>query len=184
MSCVHHYFSRRIGEFIDHLEDEVVKTVLTAPGVQIPPDVQIPAGLQIHPMRPHPIAAGNGPRNVDGNGDGNDDSDKPVFFDTLDLQDLDIFSDNGRFRSSKTIGYLASLGLSFLTRLVLADADQRKGMIRENTPLFRDFLPEALTHTPSLCPTLSFRLASTTTNRHMLTWAIICSNVQSKTPTS
>ncbi|PTB41919.1 hypothetical protein M441DRAFT_27059 [Trichoderma asperellum CBS 433.97] len=76
----------------------------------------------------------------------------PVFFENLDLNDLDIFSKDGRFRSSTFVSYLASLGSTFVYRLVFADKDQRRRIIQENTPVWRDFLPEALDHAPRTGP--------------------------------
>jgi hypothetical protein len=81
-----------------------------------------------------------------------DDNSDMVLFDLLDLRDLDLFSTDGRFRSARTISYLASLGSAFIYQLVLANNNQRKDMIRENSPVWRDFLPEALDHATGVCP--------------------------------
>lgn len=126
MSCVHHYFTYLMGRFIDDLEEQLVETVLAIPGVRQPPSLD----------RPSP------------NGQGRDDDSDMDLFNCLDLRDLDFFSKDGRFRSQGTVSYLASLGSAFVYQLVLADKGRRKDMIRENAPVWRDFLPEALEYAP------------------------------------
>ena len=78
------------------------------------------------------------------------DSSDMVLFDELDLNGLDLFSRDGRFRSPNITSYLASLGSTFVYQLVLADKSRRRDMIRENTPVWRDFLPEALDCAPCI----------------------------------
>ncbi|KAI1736191.1 hypothetical protein F4680DRAFT_432874 [Xylaria scruposa] len=158
MCCVHHYFTSLIGSFMDDLEDQVVEAVLTTPGVRRPPGLArspSPSPAKRRRIRAPTTAGGlvddssvhSEPIHTDDWRSRADNSDM-VFFDHLDLRDLDLFSRDGRFRSSNFISYLASLGSAFVYQLVLANKNQRKDMIRENTPVWRDFLPEALDCAP------------------------------------
>ncbi|UKZ72330.1 uncharacterized protein TrAtP1_013273 [Trichoderma atroviride] len=160
MTCVHHYFTVLIGGFIDDLEDQLVETVLTAPGVCHPPVLAHSPSPKPAKRRKIRTTTVNGliidlhapswepiQKDIDDRQSPADNTDT-VPFDNLDLHDLDIFTKDGRFRSPKFVSYVASLGLSFMYRLVLADKDQRRRIIQENTPVWRDFLPEALDHAP------------------------------------
>ncbi|KAK0621403.1 hypothetical protein B0T17DRAFT_508753 [Bombardia bombarda] len=130
MSCAYHYFTSLMGRFIYDLEEQVVETVLASPDVRRPPSLACPFP----------------------NGQGRADDSDMVLFNCLDLRDLDLFSNDGRFRSPGIVSYLASLGSAFIYQLVLADKGRRKDMIREKTPVWRDFLPEALDHAPDTGP--------------------------------
>jgi hypothetical protein len=167
MTCVHHYFTVLMGDFIDDLEDQLVETVLTAPGAYhphalthsssrgpakrrkirstivrgLPDDLFIPS--------PDPIQ-----KDIDDEQGPADDTDM-VLVKNLDLWGLSLFTKEGRFRSPSSVSYLASLGSTFVYRLVFADKDQRRRMIQENTPVWRDFLPEALDHAPGTGPKIT-----------------------------
>ncbi|KAM0514454.1 hypothetical protein ACHAPE_006747 [Trichoderma viride] len=163
MTCVHHYFTVLIGGFLDHLEDQLVETVRAAPGFRHPilTDFLTPepakrrkirsttaSGLKRDSFVPssEPIQ-----KDMDDGQSPADDTDV-VSFEALDLYGLDLFSKDGRFQSPKYVSYVASLGSTFMYRLALADKDQRRRMIQENTPERRDFLPEALEHAPGTGP--------------------------------
>lgn len=152
MTCVHHYFTVLAGGFIDDLEEQLVETVLTAPDVCHPHvldrspstepakrrEISTTAAISLtddSSIRfPEPISLAC-------------DTDM-VYFDKLDLTHLDIFSKSDRFYSSAYVSYIASLGSTFMYRFILSDKDQRRRIIQENTPVWRDFLPEALNYAP------------------------------------
>lgn len=167
MTCVHHYFTVLIGGFIDDLEDQLVEAVLTAPGVRLPRVLARSASPEPAKRRKIRHLIAGGPRDgsfvwseepiekdIDDEQSPADESDMR-FFTNLDLEDLDLFSKNGRFRSPLYVSYVASLGSTFMYRLVLADKDQRRRMIQKNTPVQRDFLPEALEHAPGTGPKIT-----------------------------
>ncbi|KAG9249744.1 uncharacterized protein F5Z01DRAFT_466790 [Emericellopsis atlantica] len=167
MSCVHHYFTSRIEGLIDRLEDQVVEAVLSAPGVRSSPSHPILAEPLIldslgpssqptqlrddsePPGRSDKSERGGSPDDDD---DDDYDDDSMVRFNSLDLLDLDLFSRGGRFRLPEIVSYLASLGSGFLHELLVADNDERKDIIRRNSPLSRDFLPEAVDQAPATGP--------------------------------
>ncbi len=142
MSCVYHYFTSLIGRVVDDLEGQLVSTILATPGIRLP-------STSIRSLSAERLTIYA--KDDDGQSNARDE-DEMVLFDHLDLRDLDLFSKHGRYDSAKCMGYLASLGSAFIYRLVLADGNQRKDMIRENAPAWRDFFPEALEHTPDTGP--------------------------------
>lgn len=164
MSCVHHYFTSLIGEFIDDLEHDVVQSVLTAPGVRRPPGSARPRSSSPEPpkrrripattaggwMDDSLISSSKTTWTEDGEGQSNAGDDME-FFDCLDLRILYMFSKEGRFRSPRTIGYLVSLGSAFIYRLALADENERRDILLRNAPPEgRHFLPEALEYAPGI----------------------------------
>ncbi|KAI1452305.1 hypothetical protein F4805DRAFT_41470 [Annulohypoxylon moriforme] len=161
MTCVHHYFTVLIGGFIDDLEDQLVEAALTAPGVCHPPFLARSSSPGPAKRQKPRVTIVNGLRfvrslepiqtEIDDGQSPADNTDMRLFRD-FDLCGLDIFSKDGRFRSSTYVSYVASLGSAFMYRLVLADKDQRRRIIQENTPVWRDFLPEALDHAPRTGP--------------------------------
>lgn len=137
MSCVNHYFTSTIGGFLDELEEQIVEDVLTAPGARVPEEVlaSLPPELaaKVHSIRATYPA----------------EEQEMVAFECLGLPDLVLFSTSGRIRSPNYLTYMASLGSSLVHRLIFAPSAQRKAIIRSNTPLWRDFLPDALEHAPT-----------------------------------
>nr|WOD45472.1 hypothetical protein [Trichoderma atroviride] len=167
MTCVHHYFTVLIGGVLDDLEDQLVETILTAPVVHHPRVLARSPSLKPAKRRKIRSTTASGlkddsfvwssePTRKD-----MDDEQSPagntdmVLFENLDLRGLDLFSDDGRFRSPKLVSYLASLGSTFVYRLAVADKDQRRRMIQENTPVWREFLPEASEHAPGTGPKIT-----------------------------
>ncbi|PNP40703.1 hypothetical protein TGAMA5MH_07410 [Trichoderma gamsii] len=167
VSCVHHYFTVLIGRFLDDLEDQFVEAVRTAPGFRHPiltdflTDSLTPEPAKRRKIR-RTTASGlkhdsfipsSEPTQKD-----MDDRQSPadnanvVFVSNFDLYGLDLFSSDGRFRSPKYVSYVASLGSTLMYRLALGDKGQRRRIIQENTPVWRDFLPEALEHAPGTGP--------------------------------
>ncbi|KAF4334732.1 hypothetical protein FBEOM_11414 [Fusarium beomiforme] len=82
-----------------------------------------------------------------GEEDENDKSDTLRDFTALDLTKLVLFSKDGRYRSPDSISYMTSLGLQFTCNLDASES-RRSELIRSNSPFYRDFLPEALNHSP------------------------------------
>lgn len=162
MSCVHHYFTSRIGGLVDSLEDQVVEAVLSAPGVRgRPPTLVEPSASDSLGPSSQPIQSQDDSESLgrsdksdrEGSPDDNeDDDDGMVRFDCLDLLNLDLFSKDGKFRLPETVSYLASLGLEFLHELLVANDGRRKDIIRGNIPVWRDFLPEAVDQAPGTGP--------------------------------
>ena len=159
MSCVHHYFASLVGECIDHLEHQVVQSVLNAPSVCRPPGSARPrpSTSEPTPRRRIPVTTASGwvddsiidsPKPTwieNGKGQTKAHDDAMTFFHHLDLTDLNMFSKDGRFHSSSIISYLGSLGLAFIYRLATADENERKDIVLKHAPpVGRDFLPEAL----------------------------------------
>ena len=154
---------------MDEVEDQIVRAVLTAPGVRRPPNTRRTSSQE----RPFPAAkrqkhrfsrprglmdASSASLKMETLSDGDDDRRRfgdnrdMVYFENLNSHDLDVFSKNGKAVWEDLIGYMVSLGLTFVHQLVHADADRRKDLIRENSPTWRDFLPEALEHRPQTGP--------------------------------
>ncbi|KAM0452610.1 hypothetical protein ACHAPV_009371 [Trichoderma viride] len=164
MTCIHHYFTVLVGGFLDDLDDQLVEAVLTAPGVRRPPVLDRSPSPEPAKRRKIRSTTASGPKHDSfvpspepiqkdmDDGQSPVDNADMVLFDSLDLYGLYLFCDDGRFRSSKFVSYVASLGSTFMYRLALADKDQRRRMIQENTPVWRDFLPEALEHAPGTGP--------------------------------
>ncbi|KAH7179052.1 uncharacterized protein B0J16DRAFT_374159 [Fusarium flagelliforme] len=126
MVCVEQYFSILIGDFVDEIEDqlaEVVKSVL------------VPKTSKL---------------SEESKDDSRDTSVKEDLrhFRNLDLTRLSMFSSDNRSEIHHNISYLASLGLDFVYDLIRADQEERSRLIRSNSPNFRDFLQEALNHSP------------------------------------
>ncbi|KAJ3543274.1 hypothetical protein NM208_g3654 [Fusarium decemcellulare] len=74
-----------------------------------------------------------------------------VNFGLLDLTSLVLFSSDGRYRSPDYVSYMTSLGLDFMYNLVKYKS-KRAELIRTNHPMDREFLPEALKHSPRVMP--------------------------------
>ncbi|KAF5542433.1 hypothetical protein FNAPI_10010 [Fusarium napiforme] len=66
----------------------------------------------------------------------------------LDQTSLSLFSKEGRYRSSDNISYMTSLGLDFIYDLCTA-GEGRSELIRSNCHYLREFLPDALRHSPT-----------------------------------
>ncbi|KAM0471214.1 hypothetical protein ACHAPX_009394 [Trichoderma viride] len=163
MACVHHYFTVLVGGFIDDLEDQFVEAVLTAPGVRHPilTDFLTPEPAKRRKIRSttasglkHDSFVPSSEPTQEDMDDGQSPTDNAdvVSVSNLDLYGLYLFCKDGRFQSPKYVSYIASLGSTFMYRLALADKHQRRRMIQENTPVRRDFLPEALEHAPGTGP--------------------------------
>ncbi|KAL7924785.1 hypothetical protein ACQKWADRAFT_285938 [Trichoderma austrokoningii] len=164
MTCVHHYFTALFGGYIDDLEDQLVEAVLTCPGVCPPSALAGSPSSETAKRRKIRVTTASGPvdwyvwssepaqTERDDEQSPVDDTDNTdmVTLENFDLHDLDLFTKQGRFRSLTFVSYLASLGSAFVYRLILADKDQRRRIIQENTPVCRDFLPEALEHALSV----------------------------------
>ncbi len=150
MSCVHQYFSTLIEGFVDDLENHLVEAVLGAPGVRLPPSGRISPDH----------ASSRGIENATRSGSVDDSTTQRasqpvsagpaylVAFRKWDVRGLGLFSNYGRFRSPRYIGYLASLGVRFFDALATATQEERTDLIRANSPAWCDFLPQALEAAP------------------------------------
>ncbi|KAF5005000.1 hypothetical protein FDECE_8525 [Fusarium decemcellulare] len=70
-------------------------------------------------------------------------------FQNLDLTSLILFGRDGRYRSPDYVAYMSSLSLDFMYNLVKHES-KRAELIRANHPVDREFLPQALTYSPTL----------------------------------
>jgi len=75
-----------------------------------------------------------------------------VYFTKLDLQGLDLFEETTKRMIPGFLSKMASLGLEFVMQLIDGDDQRRKDMIQARAPFSRDFLPEALQHSPPTHP--------------------------------
>lgn len=153
LSCVHQYFTSILGEFLDDLENQLVEAVVTAPGAHVPPEVAstLPSSTLIK-LRPRDTLPGYGFTTFGNDSYSWDDPHQMVGFECLGLPDLVLFSTSGRIRSANFLTYMASLGSEFINQLILADKSRRRSLIRASTPLWRDFLPDALEFAPNTAP--------------------------------
>ncbi|RKK82811.1 hypothetical protein BFJ68_g17510 [Fusarium oxysporum] len=88
----------------------------------------------------------------------------------LDQTSLSLFSKEGRYRSSDNISYMTSLGLDFIYDLCTA-GEGRYELIRSNCQYSREFLPEALRHSPTWPPDHQYEETATLENDSL------CSNL-------
>ena len=153
LTSIHQYFTTILGEFLDDLENELVEAVVTAPGAHVPTKVlSTLSPSTLIKLRPKETLPGHGFAMFGNDSYSWDDPHQMVGFECIGLPDLVLFSTSGRIRSANFLTYLASLGSEFINQLILADDSQRKAMIRANTPLWRDFLPDALEYAPNTAP--------------------------------
>ncbi|KAF4122762.1 hypothetical protein GMORB2_7069 [Geosmithia morbida] len=124
MSCAHFYFQLMAGAAFDQVEEQLVEAAMSAPGVCRSADtVAVAKDL---PSRYH----GGEPREL---------------FDGTEVSVLLNFSSAMRDKSYSLIGFIASLGSSFMHQLITADASTRRDMVRSLDPAwYQSFLPEAI----------------------------------------
>lgn len=131
MSCVHFYFMTLVGEVINHVEDQLVEagrsSAITS-GSLDESSVNLPY-----------YGYYDSTELMTGSGD-NDMTD----FKALHLTNLSLFSYEARWRADNIVSYLATLGLSFMNQLVLADDGERRDMVRTFDTEMRDFFAQAV----------------------------------------
>ncbi|KAF5598387.1 hypothetical protein FPCIR_3144 [Fusarium pseudocircinatum] len=88
----------------------------------------------------------------------------------LDQTSLSLFSKEGRYRSSDNISYMTSLGLDFIYDLCTA-GEGRSELIRSNCQYSREFLPDAIRHSPTWPPDHQYDETATLENNSL------CSNL-------
>ncbi|KAF4451685.1 hypothetical protein F53441_5364 [Fusarium austroafricanum] len=133
MTCVELYFCILIGGFIDQLEEQLIEAVKKSPGLVWPP------------------SSGSTETEKDIEGSTTQNEDNLWDFKALDLGPLSLFSPDGIYRSPGNISYMTSLGLEFVYSLCTSE-ERRSELIRSNSPHNREFLPEALAHSPTWPP--------------------------------
>lgn len=122
MSCVHFYFTSKMGDFVKDLEDQFVADALAAAADS---------------GRPQPSATtsrGTGAKHADGT----------VGFDDMESTNLHFYSEKGTIRINDTIKYFAALGSLTLYYVIIANDHRQRNMIRRFDYSLRTFLPEAL----------------------------------------
>lgn len=133
ISCIHEYSTINIGQYIADFQDCFIQTVLENSQVRAPPD--------------HDLRGGQVNNQDDSEPDEGEDM---KFFHELDITDLALFSTDCKSILREVAGFMASLGLEFLERLMSSGTDGRWNIIRRNSPRTRGFLPEALQCSPSI----------------------------------
>jgi hypothetical protein len=136
MACVELYFFLLIGSFVDQLEEQLIDAVKGCTGI-------------LWPLSPESTQAADTKEKEEGGKIHNQENLKE--FKNLDLTDLSLFSEDGIHFSPAHISYMTSLGLDFIYNLI-ASEDRRSELIRSNSPYIREFLPEALRHSPTFTP--------------------------------
>ncbi|RYP09305.1 hypothetical protein DL764_001352 [Monosporascus ibericus] len=172
MSCIHMYLSSLVGEIFGSLQDRFVSAALSSPVIEhTQPRFR---SQRRHRARssgptggPHilrgTIAGHSDDTSIyppstasltfhDNGEDLHQEQDKMVSFDSLELDgefgDLDFFQDTPMcsYRSQQPINYMCSLGLDFIYDILLADAQERKDILKYYT-MSPNFLCEALERT-------------------------------------
>jgi hypothetical protein len=133
MACVELYFSLLIGNFVDQLEEQLVDAVKGCTGI-------------VWPLSPESTEAAEAKKKEEGFKIHNQENLKELKI--LDLTSLSLFSKDGIHHSPSHISYMTSLGLDFIYTLSISEG-RRSELIRSNSPYFREFLPEALDHSPT-----------------------------------
>jgi hypothetical protein len=136
MACVELYFSLLIGSFVDQLEEQLIDAVKGCTGI-------------VWPLSPESTQAAETKKKAEGGRIHNQENLKE--FKNLDLTNLSLFSEDGIHFSPDHISYMTSLGVDFIYNLITSEG-RRSELIRSNSPYFRDFLPEALRHSPTFTP--------------------------------
>ncbi|CAI4219633.1 unnamed protein product [Parascedosporium putredinis] len=152
LSCVHSYLAGLAAGCHRELENRLVSAGVRNTGRGS--SFFAPAGTR---LRRRSISPSLRPRRSRGREDDDDDDDPEeeeekddyVSF-GADLLGLYLFGDAMKRRVPAFFSGLASFGLGFTSRLVNGDANQRKNLLQGNVSGGRDFLPEALCHSPSL----------------------------------
>ncbi|KAF5609010.1 hypothetical protein FPANT_276 [Fusarium pseudoanthophilum] len=136
MACVQVYFALLTGDYISQLEEQLIEAVQCAPGIVWPssPD-----------SKPGEETDENGEKQILSKGDDMRE------FKNLDMTNLMLFSKDGIYSSPDSITHMTSLGLEFMYLLCRSE-DRRSELIRSNPPDYREFLPEALSHSPAWTP--------------------------------
>ncbi|KAG9508366.1 hypothetical protein J7337_001930 [Fusarium musae] len=136
MACVQVYFALLTGDCISQLEEQLIDAVQSTPGIVWPssPD-----------SKPGEGTDENGEKQILSKGDDMRE------FKNLDITNLMLFSKDGIYSSPDSITHMTSLGLEFMYLLCKSE-DRRSDLIRSNPPDYREFLPEALSHSPACTP--------------------------------
>jgi hypothetical protein len=167
IACIHQWFVSMIHGYLEDHVDQFIHAVLQIPGLRIPSQYNLqPCSstlmVERHEADRQEKAAATSSNSMPSSSksqqdeedfdeyftDGEDGDEGLTTLTALDLTDLDLFSKDCRWRFPSIVGYMASLGLRFLDKLILADNHERRQLIRRNAPRSREFLPEALEHAP------------------------------------
>ncbi|SPJ71751.1 uncharacterized protein FTOL_01479 [Fusarium torulosum] len=133
MACVELYFSLLIGNFVDQLEEQLIDAVKGCTGI-------------VWPLSPETTQAAETKIKEELDKIHNQETLKE--FKNLDLTNLSLFSKDGIHYPTAHISYMTSLGLDFIYNLCISES-RRSELMRSNSPYFREFLPEALHHSPT-----------------------------------
>ncbi|KAF5679204.1 hypothetical protein FHETE_945 [Fusarium heterosporum] len=135
MACVELYYSLLINRCVMELEEQLIQAVKNTPGIVWPSS-----------LKPERKTTGVGHQKQSRN--------DLREFKNIDLTNLSLFSVDGIHYAPayiSYISYMASLGLDFICSLS-ESADKRSELIRSNSTFSRQFLPEALNHSPRWTP--------------------------------
>ncbi|SPO01735.1 uncharacterized protein DNG_04408 [Cephalotrichum gorgonifer] len=172
MSCIHDYFTFRVGEVLDKLEEQVVCAVLSVPGIQrvggVRPSSPIPSKWRVRGvvarddlLDPFPCFSHSIPPQTEDNTVISDsyqrksEVEKTTPFHNLSLFGLPHFEEHNHHKMPDFISNMTSFGLEHLQKLFLGDDTQRNDMIREHAPFSRDFFPEVPRYSQSMPPRVS-----------------------------
>lgn len=132
MHCVEQYISVLVENFVDQLQEQLIDSVKRCPGI-------------VWTLSSESRQAVDMKEKEEGNGKCNRENLRA--FEALELTGLTLFSRNVENYSPAHISYMTSLGLDFIYDLCISEG-RRSGLIRSNSPHTREFLPEALRHSP------------------------------------
>jgi hypothetical protein len=118
ISCVHCYFMSLVGGCHDRVEDQLVEAALSSPGVSLDEEASSSEGVDM------------------------------VGFADLESDRLRLFGKYITSRGNSTVSHIASMGSSFVYRLIHTDDEALKDMVRDFDSPIRDFLPEAIDRGP------------------------------------
>lgn len=189
MSCVNSFLMNVAGRTVEDLEDRVVQAVRTSPGVLMapksppsPPDSQgsrskrrlsaeitlqrdvreTPSCEDLPQASSQTDTATTGDGSVDGSKGPAVRRERMVAFDDLESWGLDLFEESRQSSLLSDISNLASPGLEYVRRLVDGDNDQQRTMIQLDMSYHRNFLGDALGHSPLRDRNLSRKSAGDT----------------------
>ncbi|KAL9573947.1 hypothetical protein ACKAV7_001891 [Fusarium commune] len=136
MACVQVYFALLTGDYISQLEEQLIEAVKNAPGLVWPSSPDSKPGEEADKKEEEEMVSKR---------------DDMREFRNLDLTSLLLFSKDGIYSSPDSITHMTSLGLDFIYLLCKSEG-RRSELIRMNSPDYREFLPEALNHSPAWTP--------------------------------
>ncbi|KAF5717629.1 hypothetical protein FGLOB1_2008 [Fusarium globosum] len=136
MACVQVYFALLAGDYVSQLEEQLIEAVKSTPELVWPSSPDSKPEEQAEKKEEEGIVSRR---------------DDMREFKNLDLTNLILFSKDGIYSSPDSITHMTSLGLRFMYVLCKSE-DRRSELIRSSSPDYREFLPEALSHSPAWTP--------------------------------